>query len=203
MDAFNDGCKDESFWNDYKHHALIEESSKNKIFSKIKRDSTCLNLEAYEQSKLDEETNNDLFKEFHYNKPNKYQKVVITEVDDETDPDTIFACKQLGHCMSLRDKWLAQHEKNIGQEGNIPTRESVLKMSQSGSALNSMLQLPEVEYIVLSRQASEMTTVYNYKMVNGVIEVFYANDMNQINICPVLSFHEFVDDFITVSGRIP
>lgn len=43
------------------------------------------------------------------NRPKSYQKLIITDLDEQTDPDDILACGKLKACLALRRKWIAQH----------------------------------------------------------------------------------------------
>jgi hypothetical protein len=185
---------EESSWNEYNDDVLVNEASNNKFYERIKRDRSWCDSAIPETSETDNNNNNNSNNTPDSTAP-KYQKVVITEIDDEnTDPDTIFACQKLDECLKLREKWIRINEC-AGFSSTIK-RKSVLEPVESGSKTTAEDdEIDHVKYVVLQRDTSTREYTYTYAMVDGVIVVHQFENNGQT----IPSFHEFVEDFNTVS----
>lgn len=123
--------------------------------------------------------------------PTQFQRIVLTETDEETCIDTVHACQLLHRCMELRKKWLNKHETSLPSE--FSSREPVVTVVPATDKHRA-----EMRYEVFERtQLSLDSTEYSYSMVNGVVEVCRVGKDKVI--CPFFSFQDFLDDFNTVS----
>lgn len=124
--------------------------------------------------------------------PSEYQRVFVTETNEETSQDTIHACRLLSTCMKIRRKWISCHITALPLEPSS-RQPAVCKIS------SDLEHAGNLQYNIFDRtELSTSTSDYQFSMRNGVVEVVF--DGKTDIVCPFYSFEEFVKDFNIVSS---
>jgi hypothetical protein len=129
----------------------------------------------------------------------EYQRIIITETSEDTEPDTIYSCQTLHRCMSLRKKWICDLDAVSVTNKEIVIGSSLTTIEEGNNEEMSDLPppLPLSCQNMLQRQPSLATQAYSSHMVEGVMHVFDTTTSERLFIIP--SFADFVQDYLTVS----
>lgn len=127
-----------------------------------------------------------------------FRRLVITEIDEEVDEDTIRARLNLKQCFELREKWINQHPappQDQSTEFDIFDSFDEAKSPIKKSA-DKFRRRKDPPYNVFGRKMVEKDNSLKYKMVNGVVIVSNNNDDEKSsNLFAVSSFEDFANDF--------
>jgi len=180
----------------------ISSSPKKFMYNFLGEDNNDINISTISNEDIRDELFESIPEPYEYSK--EFSRVVITEIDEEVDRDTLRARLNLKKCLELREKWLNQHPLPPQDQVisfDITTNEDVKPLKNYGDKFRRRKDPP---YNVFSRPIIEKDTTMKYKMVKGVIVVSNINDSddNMTNIFPVSTFKDFANDFKVIHDYV-
>jgi hypothetical protein len=202
-------------WEEFEDNVLAEARGKAKILSTIKSavkerndqdaldievDLGCHVVEAVDdilKTNVAEDYRTVLFEGIPAPYPHSttYQRVIITDGDDEVDRDTKTACGILKRCLDLREKYINHH--------HITPSPSRKTLARSGS--NQFRRRPEPHYNVFDRELPPATDAFNPVWENGIFKVYEGGaeeDAAPTPVMGVISFSEFIVDYNYVCPQL-
>lgn len=206
-------------WEVFEDNVLAEARGKAKILSTIKKsmiersdqeacdsdddlgeesDNVELDGEATVGTEKTEDYRKHLFEAIPapYPHPTEYQRVIITEIEEDVDRDTKTACATLKRCLDLREKYMREHRIEEG-----PAK--VKKETGSPRVQNTQFRRrAEPEYNVFDRQLPARSEEYTPVWSGGVCRVFRRGEEGGDPILGVIPFDEFIVDYNYVRQSI-
>lgn len=202
-------------WEEFEDNVLAEARGKAKILSTIKsavrerNDQDALDVEIdlgcdvvkinddVLKSDAAEDYRNVLFEGIPAPYPHStaYQRVIITDGDDEVDRDTKSACSTLKRCLDLRDKYMSQHKR-------VPSPQRKTIPRSGSNQFHQFRRRPEPEYNVFDRELPSTTDAFRPVWENGIFNVYDGEAEVTESTKPVMgviSFSEFIIDYNYVS----
>lgn len=194
---------------------LAEENEKARTITLIRARSFDPTPSSRQSFSVDKDIRLKLFESAHpYPHPKDFQRVIITEAGESLDDDTIESCQALDACIKLRQKWISAHPQP--PQDNIVVEFTNRTSYDFGQPVDpkALRRRADYEYDIFNRPVPQDTDMYTYSMVGGVVQVQEkennhhndtdsSNSQSDLNTSKnrfsVLSFDEFVEDFVFVS----
>ena len=123
-----------------------------------------------------------------YPHPTNFQRVIITDDEDEADPDTQTACTTLKRCIDLRTKYMDRH---------CISKQKINKKTLFQPQPGQFRRRPEPKYDVFDRALPPPASAYLPIWENGVFRVFSSAQEQEGQECTfdTIGFQEFIADY--------
>jgi hypothetical protein len=105
-----------------------------------------------------------------------FQKVIITDADDAVDQDTIFVCKSIKECLTLREKYISKHPIPPQDLDDLvpdnPISSPSLMRSITRNSTNDYRRRHAPNYDVFTCPLPPSTKNLKFSLVKGIVSVF-------------------------------